>query len=42
MKINTRLLLNKFQKKESKLSKPLKKIFDIEYKKNRTNFLSVE
>ena len=40
MNINTKLLLNKFPKKRTKLSKPLKKIFDIEYKKNRTNFLS--
>ncbi len=40
MNINAKLLLNKFPKRRTQLSKPLKKIFDIEYKKNRTNFLT--
>ena len=32
-------LINKYPKKRPPLNKVLKKIFDSEYKKNRTNFL---
>jgi len=34
------LLIKKYPKKRPSLNKKLKKIFDFEYKKNRTNFLS--
>ena len=40
MNLSAKNLLKKFPKKRISLSKPLKKIFDIEYKKNRNNFLS--
>ena len=33
-------LIKKYPKKRPSLNKKLKKIFDFEYKKNRTNFLS--
>lgn len=40
MKISLKSVLNKFPKKRPKLSKPIKNIFDIEYRKNRTNYFS--
>ncbi len=40
MNLSAKNLLKKFPKKRISLSRPLRKIFDIEYKKNRNNFLS--
>jgi len=40
MKNSLKSVLNKYPKKRSQLSRPLKNIFDVEYKKNRTNFFS--
>ena len=39
MNLSAKNLLKKFPKKRISLSRPLRKIFVIEYKKNRKNFI---